>query len=205
MFARTGRAEVLKSLGQLEESLQEYTATVRDFPQDVVARTGAACVCMAQGNWDTALRWLGTPTATQPVNWVGMHVQAMIYLQIGRTQEAMKLLERGTTQSPWEQRRYFKSGLAYARLLARQPRQAAQALAQETTPVARVLQMHIYTELNEAAKAKEAFEAATRLTREPRVVELTNELAARAKLLNRKPVHSDQWVFDRELELLLAA
>jgi hypothetical protein len=117
----------------------------------------------------------------------------------------MKLLESGTAQSPWEQRRYFKSGLAYARLLARQPRQAAQALAEETTPVARVLQMHIYTELNEAAKAKVAFEAATRLTREPRVVELTTELAARAKLLDRKRAHSDQWVFDRELELLLAA
>jgi hypothetical protein len=65
--------------------------------------------------------------------------------------------------------------------------------------------MHIYTELNEAAKAKKAFEAASRLTREPRVVELTAELAARANLLPRKPAHSNQWVFDRELELLLAA
>ncbi|MGA2134168.1 MAG: hypothetical protein ABSH50_17890, partial [Bryobacteraceae bacterium] len=195
----------LKALGQLEESLREYTATVRDFPQDVFARTGAACVCMVQGNWDTALRWLGNPTATQPVNWVGMHVHAMIYLRMGRTQDAMKLLERGSTQSPWEHRRYFKSGLAYASLLAGQPRQAAQALAQETTPVARVLQMHIYTVLNESTKAKEAFESASRLTREPRVVELTAELAARARLLTRKPIHSDQWVFDRELELLLAA
>lgn len=203
--ARTGRAEVLKALGQLEESLQEYTATVRDFPQNVVARNGAACVCMVQGNWDTALRWLGNPAATQPVNWVGMHVHAIIYLRMGRTQDAMKLLERGSTQSPWEQRRYFKSGLAYASLLAGQPRQAAQALAQETTPVARVLQMHIYTALNESTKVKEAFEAASRLTREPRVVELTAELAARARLLTRKPIHSDQWVFDRELELLLAA
>ena len=203
--ARNGRAQVLKSLGQLEESLQEYTSTVRDFPQNAFARTGAACVCMVQGNWETALRWLGDPTAIQPVNWVGLHVQAMIYLRMGRTQDAMKILEPGTTQAPWEQRRYFKSGLAYARLLAGEPRQAAQALAQETTPVALVLQMHIYIELNESTKAKEAFEAASRLTREPRVVELTAELAARAKLLTRKPIHTDQWVFDRELELLLAA
>ncbi|MBM3724882.1 MAG: tetratricopeptide repeat protein [Acidobacteria bacterium] len=205
VVARNGRAEVLKSLGQLEESLKEYTATVRDFPHDVVARTGASCVCLAQGNWDKALAWLGTPAEARPVNWVGMHVQAMIYLKMERAAEAMAILERGAAHSPMENRRYFKSGLAYARLLARQFQQAAQALAQETTPAARVLQMHIYTELNDMAKVREAFEAANRLTREPRVVELTTELAARAKLSGQKSARSDQWVFNRELELLLAA
>ena len=205
VVARNGRAEVLKSLGRLDEALTDYTATVRDFPENVVARTGAASVCVLLADYETALGWLGSPAQCSPVNWVGLHVQAMIFLRTDRLAEAIAILEPAVHDSPFGHRRYFRSALAYARLLGNQPLEAARELEEESTPVARVLQIHVYSDLNQPARAQEAYELAIRLNHLPRIVELTAELGARARLGGRQREHSEEWVFDRELEMLLAA
>ena len=90
-------------------------------------------------------------------------------------------------------------------MLAKQPLEAARELEGEATPVARVLQIHIYSELKEPEKARAAYDEAIRLNHAPRVIELTAELAARARIGTRQPAQSDQWVLGRELEMLLAA
>ena len=176
-----------------------------DFPPSVVARNGAASVCVLKGDDHAAMNWLGSPADSQPVNWVGLHVQAMILVRTGQLTQATALFRQGLEKGPFEDRRLFKSGLAYAMLRSNQPQQAAAELENEPTLVARVLQIHIYSALNDGPKAFHSYTEANRLNRAPRVIELTAELGARARLEDRAPSHSDEWVFEREFELLLAA
>ena len=55
VLARNGKAGVLKALGRLDEALEAYDATLREFPQDVVVRNGKAEVLKALGRLDEAL------------------------------------------------------------------------------------------------------------------------------------------------------
>ena len=204
VFARTGRAEVLKGMGRLEDALGEYKSIVEEFPQDVVARNGAASVCVLMADYDLANAWIGPLVDAEPVNWVGLHILGMIRLRTGRAAEAIALFERGLRDGPFEDRRFFRSGLAYARLLAHDLKHAAQILEDEPSVVSKVLQIHIYGELKQTERARQAYDG-VRSNRSPRVIELTAELVARARLEMRYPERSDQWVLDREFELLLAA
>jgi tetratricopeptide (TPR) repeat protein len=204
VFARTGRAEVLKGMGRLEDALWEYKSIVEEFPQDVVARNGAASVCVLMADYDLANAWIGPLVDAEPVNWVGLHILGMIRLRTGRAAEAIALFERGLRDGPFEDRRFFRSGLAYARLLAHDLKHAAQILEDEPSVVSKVLQIHIYGELKQTERARQAYDG-VRSNRSPRVIELTAELVARARLEMRYPERSDQWVLDREFELLLAA
>jgi tetratricopeptide (TPR) repeat protein len=204
VFARTGRAGVLKEMGRLEDALREYESTAKEFPYNVVVRNGAASVCVLMADYESATAWIGPSVDAEPVNWVGLHILGMNRLRTGRAAEAVALFERGLRDGPVEDRRYFRPGLAYARLLAHELHQAASILEDEPSVVSRVLQIHIYGELHQTEMARQAYDV-VRPNRNPRVIELTAELAARARLEMRAPARSDQWVLDREFELLLAA
>ena len=204
VVARNGRAEVLKGMGRLEDALREYDSIAKEFPQNVVARNGAASVCVLMADYELAIRWIGSLANVEPVNWVGLHILGMIHLRTGRADEAVALFERGLRDGPFENRHFFQSGLAYVRLLVKDLDQAATILEDEPSVVSRVLQIHIYGELDQTEKARQAYDI-VRSNRNPRVIELTAELVARARLEKRAPARSDQWVLDREFELLLAA
>ena len=204
VFARTGRAEVLKGMGRLEDALWEYESIAKEFPHDVVARNGAASVCVLQADYDSATVWIGPSVDAEPVNWFGLHILGMIHLRTGRAAEAAGLFERGLRDGPFESRRFFRSGLAYSRLLEHDLNQAARILENEAWVVSKVLQIHIYGELDQTERARLAYDV-VRSNRNPRVIELTAELVARARLEMRAPARSNQWVLDREFELLLAA
>jgi tetratricopeptide (TPR) repeat protein len=204
VVARNGRAEVLKGMGRLEDSLREYEATVREFPQSVFARAGAASVCVMKADYERANAWISPLVDAEQVNWVGLHILGMVRLRTGRAAEAIALFERGLRDGPFEDRRFFRSGLAYARLLEHDLNRAAKILEDEPSVVSKVLQIHIYGELKQTERARQAYDG-VRSNRSPRVIELTAELSARARLETRDPERSDQWVLDREFELLLAA
>jgi tetratricopeptide (TPR) repeat protein len=204
VVARNGQAEVLKRMGRLEDALREYVSTAKEFPQDIFARTGAASVCVLIGDFESATRWIGQVDNGGSVNWVGLHILGMIRLRTGRAAEALELFDRGIRDGPFEDRGWFRSGLAYARLLNKDLSQAAEILEDETSVVSQVLKIHVFGALDQKEKARQAYDV-VRSNRSPRVIELTAELAARARLEKRTPVRSDQWVLDREFELLLAA
>ena len=204
VVARTGRAEVFKGMGRLEDALREYESIAKEFPQNAVARNGAASICVLRADYELATAWIGPSVDAEPVNWVGLHILGMIRLRTGRTSEAVALFERGLRDGPFEDRRYFRSALAYARVLAHDLHQAASILEDEPSVVSRVLQIHIYGELDQTERARQAYNG-VRSNRNPRVIQLTAELVARARLEMRAPARSDQWVLDREFELLLAA
>ena len=204
VFARNGRAEVLKGMGRLEDAFREYETIAKEFPQDAFARNGAASVCVLKGEYDSAAKWIGPLVDSGPPNWVGLHIVGMIRLRTGDTAKAVELFERGLRDGPFEDRPFFRSGLAYARLLSREIHQAAEILEGEASVVSKVLQIHIYGDLDQTERARQAYDI-VRSNRNPQVIELTAELAARARLESRPRTRSDQWIQEREFELLMAA
>ena len=137
-------------------------------------------------------------------DWLRATDPDLLWASVGDTAEAIALFERGLGHGPFEDRPFFRSGLAYARLVSRELQQAAQIIEGEASVVSRVLQIHIYGDLGQTERARQVYEV-VRSNRNPRVIELTAELVARARLDSRSRTRSDQWVYEREFELLLAA
>jgi tetratricopeptide (TPR) repeat protein len=74
----------------MDEALQEYHSTVRDFPRDVVARTGRAEVLKALGRLDEALQEYDSTVRDFPHNVVARNGRAEVLKALGRLDEAFQ-------------------------------------------------------------------------------------------------------------------
>ena len=207
--ARAGRAEVLKALGRLDQALQEYDSTIRDFPQDAVARTGKASLLVLLGRLDEAQAYLPKTTPRTQTDWVAIHIRGMIAMRQGHLDVAITTFQRGIRENPWvADRTYFRSALAVARLRRKEFRQAAEVIAEESAPLCPacdVLRMHAFGALGEISEAQQASDRLT-VVRLPTVIVLREELSERYLSQGyARARHSDDWVFDQECRLVLAA
>ena len=203
---RDGRTEVLKALGQLEEALGVYDQVLKEFPSDVFARNGRASVLALLGRYGEALELLPSESPTTFQDWVAFHIRGMVLLKQGDLDTAIEIFERGTRENPWiTDRKYFRTALAVARLRQKEYQEAVQVIGDEPTPVCQVLRIHAFGGLGDIEKAKNAFDR-VKDSRLPKVVSLRDELAARYVLqVETSEQRSDDWVFQQECDLLLAA
>src|SRR5215204_2750925 len=140
----------------------------------------------------------------------------MIMLKKGNLAEAIKIFEKGANEDPIpSSREYSRSALAIARLRKREFNQAYELLEKVTTPVLQpavnLLRVHAFGELGmfpQAAAAFHNYENAPLIKifagyKRQNTLELAAEVDSRyvtARIHNR----SDDWLIDREQELLLA-
>jgi tetratricopeptide (TPR) repeat protein len=89
VFARSGRAEVLRSMNRPEEALVAYDEAVAHFPQDVVARNGRAEVLRSMNRLEEALAAYNQVTAAFPANLVARNARAVVLAGLGRWDEAL--------------------------------------------------------------------------------------------------------------------
>ncbi|MBI3670149.1 MAG: tetratricopeptide repeat protein, partial [Acidobacteria bacterium] len=206
VVARTGRAEVLKALGRLDEALRQYDDNLERFPADRWARNGKAATLSILGRFEEALELLLVRTPRTLNDWVGFHIRGMALMKQGNLDAAMGIFERGIRESPWfETVNYFRSALAVALLRRQEFRMAAEAIKDDEAIVSTVLRIHIFGELGQTQLAKDALE---RVKASPLscVIVLRDEFAARYGLEKRRQApRSDQWVFEKECDLLLEA
>jgi len=203
VVARNGRAEVLKSLGRLEEALIVYDDNLSKSPTNSYARIGRASVLVLMARYEEALRQLPGSQPKTLSDWVGYHLRGMIALRKNETAVATKIFEECATRNPWrENRRFSRRALAVTKLRSSTFEDALAALADDHAIAAEILRVHAFGGLGETEKARET------LIRIPDV-EAPSVKVLRAEFTSRyvdlKPVRSDDWVFDRECELLLAA
>jgi tetratricopeptide (TPR) repeat protein len=130
VVARTGRAEVLKALGRLDEALQEYDSAGRDFPHDVVARTGRAEVLKALGRLDEALQEYDSAVRDFPQNVVARTGRAEVLKALGRLDEALQEYDSIRTQFPGD--RYSQIAKASVLVLLERYEEALRLLPQES-------------------------------------------------------------------------
>ncbi len=210
-YAVTGRAEALKAIGRYEEALEEYDKARANNSYDRVAGTGRACVLATLGRFDDALQTLSDRQPRDLHDWIDLHVRAMILLRLGRTAEAKGILTVGTSDSnPFlDTRDYFRTAFALVTLREGRLDEATEVLEQISNPacqnVANVLRFDSYGRLGAAKRAlAEEADRALEGQKHPTVIELRTEFRRRY-LRSEPPAFSDEVVFQKEIELALAA
>ena len=205
--ARCGRAEVLRELGRLDDALAAYDDAARDFPKDAVARNGRLSVLTQLGRLEEVLRASEGHARTR-LEWTRRHIHTVALLRLGRIEEAVRLLESSLAGCPWaEQKAYFASTLAVARLRLREFAAAAgivDLMRRQRSEVALLIGLHAF---GGAGRRKEAVTRAAALAtvKHAGIIPLRDELTARyAADRPRADWRSDDWVFEQECNLLLA-
>jgi tetratricopeptide (TPR) repeat protein len=206
VVARTGCAEVLKTMNRLPDALAAYDAIVAEHPEDVVARTGRACVLIGLKRFEEALEHLPVSDPLTADDWIGFHVRGMVLLRQGNLDGAISIFEEGARSNPRPaHQEYFRSALAVARIKQKDFASAKDCLKEIQSPTLRdpvnILLVHAFGELGETTNARNTFQELTCAER-PRFAEVCDEL--RRRYIDQKgPGHLDDWLIDREIEILI--
>ena len=136
-------------------------------------------------------------------DWFALHLKGMANFKQGKLGEAITCFKYGLDHNPFlEHRKYFSSGLAMARLRQNDVNGALADLQNDQSRIANILRLDIFGRKHDEDNALRAYSLIR--PNAPRVIELTEELAIRARLKQSQAQgKSDQWVFEREAELLL--
>jgi tetratricopeptide (TPR) repeat protein len=208
VVAKTGRAETLRALGRLNDALDAYDYAIAQHPEDTIAKNGRSCVLMALRRYEEALADLPNEELCTLQDWMGYHIRGMILLRMGQVDEALNVFEQGMIGNPWHsEREIFRTALGIAWMRKQNFPKASKVLEEVSTPAlqaqADILRIHAYGEEGKIELAKAAYD---RVAANPQFQsdELMNELH-RKYILGESAQHDDEWVFDREVNMLLAA
>ena len=203
---RSGRAEVLKTMGRVNEALREYDRSIEKLPTDRVARSGKASALVILSRYQEALELLPVGMRRTLDDWIDFHIRGMISMKQGNLTEAVEIFETGVRDNPWSLSvGYFRNALAVAKLREKQHQEALEAIGDEQSTVSDILRIHAFGELRQIEEVQEAL-SRVRDNRLPAVVSLRDELASRYVIGEASYQHQpDNWVFEKECELLLAA
>ncbi|MFN5298410.1 MAG: hypothetical protein ACK5HA_08935 [Planctomycetaceae bacterium] len=203
----TGRSETLKALGRYEEALASYEAVIKEFPQDVVAQNGRLSLLLSMGLprqvWEETADW----DPRRDANWVGLHIRAVAAVRLGLFEPARTLLEQGLAEAPLPHRPYFASTLAAWRLNTGDYSTSRTLLAEQGHRFTPPLRLLLLGHLEGATNNTQA--AASALATQPEWGGVTARhvwAELRGRFVTKEgPVQSDQWLFERELDLTLIA
>ena len=208
VVAKNGRAEVLKAKGQLQEALAAYNRTITEHPENRIAGTGRSCILAALGQYSEALEYLLDKNPVTQSDWIEFHIRGMILLRTSKMSEAIRIFNHGLQNNPWQSdREYFRSALALAWLRGRDFKRAIQTLEEvklpELQPPANVLRLHAFGAQGDLQRAAAAYDS---LATKPQFLsnELTQELHHQF-ILREAARQDEEWIFDREVKILLLA
>src|SRR5205814_863879 len=98
--AKTGRAEVMKAQGRLDDALAAFDEVIAQHPENAVAKTGRAEVLKAQGRLDDALAAFDAAIAQHPENAVAKTGRAEVLKAQGRLVESLDAYNEIRTRHP---------------------------------------------------------------------------------------------------------
>ena len=98
--AKTGRAEVLKAQGRLDDALVGFDEVIRQHPEQVVAKAGRAEVLKAQGRLDDALAAYDEVIRQHPEQVVAKAGRAEVLKAQGRLDDALAAFDEVIRQHP---------------------------------------------------------------------------------------------------------
>ncbi len=210
VVAQRGRAEVLRSLGRWDEALASYERIIKQFPHNQFATTGRAMVLVALRRPDDALYSLPAFEMNTLPAWASYHIRGLILLAEGQNDEAGELFQRGAAECLFlGQCAYFRLALAMVWLRQRRFAEVVVLLKDEKVPALHytkgAMLAHAHGELHEQQKAQAAYNHMINLKgfRPLGFFDLMGELRQRY-LDDATSQHDDEWVFEREFDLLMA-
>jgi tetratricopeptide (TPR) repeat protein len=204
LVAKNGRADLLKRLGKYDDALAAYDEIIAIWPRYATAKNGKAAILVVQRQYDAALKLLPNGAPSTRDDWIAWHVRGMALLRRGKIDEAVQHLEKGKDETPFvRERRYFERALSVARLHQGAFKKAFDALADSgASSLSNILRLHAYAGMGSLAQAKSLY---TDLSGRcpPQLVELKDAIASSFGLTSVVAYHNDNWILDRELEVLL--
>jgi tetratricopeptide (TPR) repeat protein len=204
LFALTGRANLLKELGKYQEALNAYDDIVAKRAEYKAARYAKAAVLTIMGRVEEAKALLPEGEPRTKDEWVAYHIRGMIHLRAGELEQALDIFTHGLLRVQFrKQRAYFHTALAAAKLSQNQYKEALNYVKDQDGPVANLLEMHSAAALGQHELAMECY---TNLLDDPRenVLVLSEEIARRFGLAKSAPLHSENWILEKEAEIVLA-
>src|SRR6185503_8709099 len=208
VVAKNGRAEVLKAQDQLPAALTAYEEVIKEHPENGVAKNGRSCVLAELNRHEEALESLPKVDPVTIEEWIRYHIRGMILLRLGKISEAIGIFNHGLQNSPFVSTKdYFKSALALSWLRGRKYKEAEEVLDAVSSPLlqpsANVIRIHVFGAQGNPERARQAYE---KLEATPHLLadELTQELHHQY-ILREKPTKDEEWVFEREVRVLLRA
>jgi tetratricopeptide (TPR) repeat protein len=208
VVARTGRAETLRSLGRLDEALAAYDAVLKQFPHDLVARNSRSGVLGSLGLWEEALEHLPKVRPIHLQDWIGYHIRGMALLRLERFEEAERIFRDGVENCPLPaQRDYFRTAMAALKVWRQEFSDASAVLEGVETSALKLqvdlLRLHSFGAEGEQTKAVAAEQRLQAAKASPEFHEVRVELKRRY-IEHLPAAHSEDWLRERELALLLA-
>ena len=200
-------AEVLKSMGRLDDAFELYQQISIEHPQNVVARNGMAGILIALKKWKEALGLTTRHQQPRTKNeWITLHIHGMILLQMGKVREAQEIFEQGVEDCGHiDCQSFFINTLLLVHLklkAAERARELIESHNHDSLNVPdNVVRLNVYGFLGERTKAQRAYDRVAD-NHLPLVVSLRDELKRRY-LDNRPARYSDEWVLEHQIECLL--
>lgn len=195
--------------------LQSFTAaayanTRNQHSEDLITRNGYASVLSMLGEYQSALELLPSTEPEYLQDWIGWHIRGIALLRSGKVAEALSTLELGAYKTVSIQRDYFRTALAMARLWQQDWKRAKEQLNRitNTTPIieqaSNIIWLHIHAVDNNQDGVEQSFINLAKNKSSIQLIELTEELRLRY-LEKKKGQHNNQWLREREIDILLAA
>jgi hypothetical protein len=203
-------AHAMLKNGGINEALVAYDHVIKQFPGDVVARTGYVCVLVDQKEYDRALRQIEIRLGPSPIpqtqdDWIDFHIRAMIYLKKGDLVAAEQDMLFGLKHCQLSKSKaYFASGLAIVQMKQNAPRDALQTMTKENSflPVPQLIRgLVLYENLDLQTAIAEIDQLDDAV---PFIHKIRHEM--KLKYIYRFPAsQSTDWFLDQLSNLLLAA
>jgi hypothetical protein len=206
VVARDGYGECLRDLGKHNEALEWYRETLAFYP-NVITRNATASVLVHLGRHAEALQMLPSSDPVTIQDWIALHIRGMAYFRAGDIDSSQLLFERGVSASlPALHAAYFRSALALCHLRRRDPSKAVETLTDvsdaKLQTTVNIIRVHAFGADGRIADCRDLLVEIGEPTR-PLARALAFE--CRYRFIDRAPRKNEEWLFNGEIELLLAA
>jgi tetratricopeptide (TPR) repeat protein len=205
LYSLIGRADLLKELGYHIEALKAYDVIIERRPDYVDAKYAKAAVLVILRRYADAEALLPAASPKTHSEWIAYHIRGMIFLKKGLLQEALTLFTTGVLLNPfYRERQYFENALAIVKIRLKEFAEAAKIASRTVGPIAQILRMHAYCASGNREEAATAYKSVNDNWPTP-LLALRDEVAARYGLIDRAPRFTDEWIFEREADVMLEA
>ena len=207
VVAQTARAEVLKDLDRPLEALNAYDQILQEYPSQIIARHGRIAMLVKLRRFKEAMSELSLQAPRSREDWKLFSLKGLVYLKMKNWTQAKRIFAEGVEANlPPREAAYYFAGLAICNLRSRKWNDTVSVLDNVKTsflaPAAAVIRAHAFGASKKSDLCRfELLSIASSPSVE--VTDVANEIDLR--FLQRSPKFSEEWLFDHEEDLLLAA
>jgi tetratricopeptide (TPR) repeat protein len=202
-LGRKNRADVIRRMGQFDHALVAYESILKASPDFFPARLARLSLLIELGRSDEALLELpaGQPKSEPEWQLYFLRAVATEALYGGK---AIPLFNYGVRNAPFaKQRRLFAAALGRNRLLNGKFSKSLEVIESQEGEVSNVIWLHALAASGRKAKAKTTFDHIVANETNSAIVELSQEIASRYKVVAFPSKRSREWIFAAEHRQLL--